>query len=148
MSEQQQKNQEVVFASKPKDKPTPDNFKLQDCAYPQLSADGELLVKILYLSVDPYMRPKVPVVGRVSCRAVRVVPSCNVCAVDLRGRQMTLEGSYTEPYEVGKPMYGDAIAKVLESRNSNFSEGDLISGMLRWRKFGTRLPFFPFGSRS
>jgi NADPH-dependent curcumin reductase CurA len=35
-------------------------------------------------------------------------------------------------------MYGDAIAKVLESRNSKFSEGDLISGMLRWRKFGTR----------
>jgi NADPH-dependent curcumin reductase CurA len=106
MSEQQQKNQEVIFASKPKDKPTPDNFKLQDCAYPQLSADGELLVKILYLSVDPYMRPK-----------------------------MTVEGSYTESYEVGKPMYGDAIAKVLESRNSNFRPGDLISGMLRWRKF-------------
>jgi NADPH-dependent curcumin reductase CurA len=53
--------------------------------------------------------------------------------------QMTLEGSYTEPYEVGKPMYGDAIAKVLESRNSQFNEGDLVSGMLRWRKFGTLL---------
>jgi NADPH-dependent curcumin reductase CurA len=50
---------------------------------------------------------------------------------------MTLEGSYTEPYEVGKSMYGDAIAKVLESRNSQFNEGDLVSGMLRWRKFGT-----------
>merc|ERR1712230_36265 len=82
MSEQQQKNQEVIFASRPKDKPTPDNFKLQDCAYPQLSADGEFLVKILYLSVDPYMRPK-----------------------------MTVEGSYTETYEVGKPMYGDAVAR-------------------------------------
>jgi NADPH-dependent curcumin reductase CurA len=74
-------NQEVIFASKPKEKPTEDNFKLQDCPYPQLSADGEVrsapglativwlttntaghvqvLVKILYLSVDPYMRPKV-----------------------------------------------------------------------------------------
>ncbi len=76
MSEQQQKNQEVIFASRPKDKPTPDNFKLQDCAYPQLSADGELLVKILYLSVDPYMRPKVLVMSRVvSCARA-------VCAVD------------------------------------------------------------------
>jgi NADPH-dependent curcumin reductase CurA len=79
MSEQQkqQQNQEVIFASKPKEKPTPDNFKLQDCDYPQLSADGELLVKILYLSVDPYMRPKVCVVFvcRVSCvvRCVRCV---------------------------------------------------------------------------
>jgi NADPH-dependent curcumin reductase CurA len=79
MSEQQQKNQEVIFASKPKDKPTPDNFKLQDCAYPQLSADGELLVKILYLSVDPYMRPKVPVVSRVV-----LCVWCAVCAVDSR----------------------------------------------------------------
>ena len=64
---------------------------------------------------------------------------------------MTVEGSYTETFQVGKPMYGDAIAKVLESRNSNFRPGDLISGMLRWRKFGTRLPFsscFPMGSRS
>jgi hypothetical protein len=40
-------------------------------------------------------------------------------------------------------MYGDAIAKVLESRNSNFRPGDLISGMLRWRKFGTRLLLLP-----
>lgn len=49
---------------------------------------------------------------------------------------MTLEKSYTEPYEVGKPMYGDAIARVMESRNGQFKEGDLITGMLRWRLFG------------
>jgi NADPH-dependent curcumin reductase CurA len=96
----------LIFASKPRDKPTPENFKLQDCPLPRLSADGEFIVKTLYLSVDPYMRPK-----------------------------MTLEHSYTPPYEVGKPMYGDGIAKVVESRNPNFRQGDLISGILRWRKF-------------
>lgn len=72
----QQRNQEIIFASKPTEKPTEDNFRLQDCEFPQLSADGDVLApplcvmmmlmmvlqflaKILYLSVDPYMRPKV-----------------------------------------------------------------------------------------
>ncbi len=35
---------------------------------------------------------------------------------------MTVEGSYTETFQMGKPMYGDAIAKVLESRNCNFRQ--------------------------
>jgi len=106
-----QQNREVIFASRPKDRPTQDNFQLQDCRYPELSNDGEFLVKLLYLSVDPYMRPK-----------------------------MTMENSYTEPYEQGKPMYGDAIAKVVDSRNNSFKKGDLVMGMLNWRRFDAITP--------
>jgi NADPH-dependent curcumin reductase CurA len=102
----EQRNQAVIFASRPKESPTQDNFKFQDCEFPKISNTGDFLVKTLYLSVDPYMRPK-----------------------------MTMENSYTEPYEQGKPMYGDAIAKVIDSQNDNFKKGDLVMGLLNWKKF-------------
>lgn len=38
----QQRNQEVIFASKPEGKPSKDNFKFQDCPCPKLSADGDV----------------------------------------------------------------------------------------------------------
>jgi NADPH-dependent curcumin reductase CurA len=107
----EQRNQEVIFASRPKETPTQENFKFKDCEYPNISNDGEFLVKTLYLSVDPYMRPK-----------------------------MTMENSYTEPYEQGKPMYGDAIAKVIDSRNNKFKKGDLVMGLLNWKKFDCITP--------
>jgi NADPH-dependent curcumin reductase CurA len=107
----EQRNQEVIFASRPKDTPTQENFKFKDCEYPNISNDEEFLVKTLYLSVDPYMRPK-----------------------------MTMENSYTEPYEQGKPMYGDAIAKVIDSRNNKFKKGDLVMGLLNWKKFDCITP--------
>jgi NADPH-dependent curcumin reductase CurA len=107
----EQRNQEVIFASRPKETPTQDNFKFKDCEYPNISNDEEFLVKTLYLSVDPYMRPK-----------------------------MTMENSYTEPYEQGKPMYGDAIAKVIDSRNNKFKKGDLVMGLLNWKKFDCITP--------
>jgi NADPH-dependent curcumin reductase CurA len=109
--QQQTRNKEVIFASRPKDRPTEKNFRLQDCDYPRLTKDGQVLVQSLYLSVDPYMRPK-----------------------------MTEVNSYTEPYEEGQPMYGDTIAKVIDSRNNKFNKGDYVMGMLNWRLFDVISP--------
>ncbi|RYG02394.1 MAG: hypothetical protein EOO07_33035, partial [Chitinophagaceae bacterium] len=65
--------------------------------------EGELHLKPLYYSVDPYMRGK-----------------------------MNEGKSYTAPFEVNKPLAGGGIAKVLESKDENFKEGDIVLGMLPW----------------
>jgi NADPH-dependent curcumin reductase CurA len=41
MAQQQTRNKEVIFASRPKDRPTENNFRLQDCDYPRLTKDGQ-----------------------------------------------------------------------------------------------------------
>ena len=48
-------NKEIRFASRPAGMPTLDNFKTVDTAVPELN-DGEVLVRTLYISVDPYLR--------------------------------------------------------------------------------------------
>ena len=85
--------------------PTPDNFRIADGAVPQLS-DGEVFVRTLYISVDPY----------------------------LRGRMR--EGkSYVPPFEVGQVIQSGVIGKVVESRAPEFKQGDLVTGMLGWRLY-------------
>jgi len=81
------------------------NFKVEKVDTPTLAPDS-ILVRVLYLTVDPYMRPK-----------------------------MELTKSYTQRYEVGKPLYGDGIGRVIDSKNGNFKEGDLVfSPMLSWKE--------------
>ncbi|PKQ61693.1 NADP-dependent oxidoreductase [Labilibaculum filiforme] len=68
-------------------------------------ADGEMLLKASYISVDPY----------------------------LRGRMM--EGkSYIEPFELNKAISSGMIAEVMESKLNGFSKGDFVSGMLAWKE--------------
>jgi len=52
------KNREIIFASRPSPKVGPDNFKIQDTKYPDEGSmkDGDVLVQLVYTSVDPYMR--------------------------------------------------------------------------------------------
>ena len=71
---------------------------------PQIQA-GEVLMKGLYYSVDPYMR------GR-----------------------MNDAKSYVSPFQVDQPIEGSVIATVSESKSDNFKPGDMVSGMLPWRK--------------
>lgn len=70
------KNKTILLYSRPNGIPTKDNFKFTETEMPELQ-QGEVLLKALYISVDPYMR------GRMS---------------DAK--------SYTAPYEVGKPIVG------------------------------------------
>lgn len=97
---------QILFASEPKGHIKESNFKFEKAKEVPKLNNNEILVKTLYLSVDPYMRPK-----------------------------MELENSYTEKYEVGKPLYGDGVGKVVSSTSGAFKEGDLISaGHLWWKE--------------
>jgi len=83
--------------------PTSDNFELKDVELPPLG-DGQVRLRNLWLSVDPYMR------GRMN---------------DVK--------SYVPPFQVGQPMEGGAIGEVVESKAEGFAVGDLVSHMAGWR---------------
>jgi NADPH-dependent curcumin reductase CurA len=95
---------QIVLASRPSGWPTADNFLLTETERPEL-ADGQIRVRNLFMSVDPYMR------GRMN---------------DVK--------SYVPPFRLGEPLEGGAIGSVTESRSPDLAEGDLIVHMLGWRE--------------
>ena len=90
------------LASRPVGEPTHDDFELVTAERPAPD-DGEVLVKTLYQSVDPYMR------GRMRDAA-----------------------SYAEPWDVGEPMRAGVVGEVLESEADAFEPGDVVTGRLLW----------------
>ena len=103
-------NHEIRLASRPSGMPTRDNFTL---AQTELGSpeDNQVLVRNLFLSVDPYMR------GRMN------------------------EGkSYVPPFEIGKPMQGGAVGEVIESRAKEFKAGDVVTSNLGWREYFVSSP--------
>ena len=96
-------NQRIVLASRPVGAPTPENFRLEREALPDL-AEGQVLLKTLYLSLDPYMR------GRMSDAP-----------------------SYAAPVEIGEVMTGGAVSRVERSLNPKFQEGDMVVGATGWQ---------------
>ena len=98
-----QKSKHVVLASRPEGAPTPDNFRIEEAELPPLK-DGEVLLRIVYLSLDPYMR------GR-----------------------MNAGKSYSSATEIGTVMEGGTVAKVIESRHEKFAPGDLVLSFSGWR---------------
>jgi NADPH-dependent curcumin reductase CurA len=96
---------EIHLASRPKGWPTPDNFSLVRTDVPSPS-DGQVLVRNLFMSVDPYMR------GRMN---------------DVK--------SYVPPFQVGQPLEGGAIGEVVESRASGLTKGDAVFSMRGWREY-------------
>jgi len=94
---------QIVLASRPVGWPTAANFALTEADRPEL-ADGQVRVRNLFMSVDPYMR------GRMN---------------DVR--------SYVPPFRLGEPLEGGAIGTVIESRSPDLAEGDLVLHMLGWR---------------
>jgi len=98
-------NTRVLLKSRPEALPTSDNFELDRRPVAELG-DGEILVRNVYLSVDPYMR----------------------------GRMNEVK-SYIPPFVVNEPLEGGVVGQVMASRNDGFSEGDWVSGMLRWENY-------------
>jgi NADPH-dependent curcumin reductase CurA len=94
---------QIVLASRPSGWPTADNFALTEADLPDL-ADGQVRVRNLFMSVDPYMR------GRMN---------------DVK--------SYVPPFRPGEPLEGGAIGTVIESRSPDLAKGDLVLHMLGWR---------------
>jgi NADPH-dependent curcumin reductase CurA len=98
------KSREVHLVSRPKGEPTLDLFQIASVELPEPQA-GQVLVRNLYISVDPYMR------GR-----------------------MSESKSYVPPFELGKPMEGGAIGRVVESKDSSVSKGQLVLSRFGWRE--------------
>lgn len=98
-----QTSRKIVLASRPQGRPTAENFRLETAPVPE-PAEGEVLVQVKFLSLDPYMR------GRMS---------------DAK--------SYAEPVQIGQVMEGGTVAEVLESRDSNFKQGDIVLAYAGWQ---------------
>jgi len=93
------------LASRPDGWVQADNFELTEEAAAE-PADGELLVRNIYMSVDPYMR------GRMN---------------DVK--------SYVPPFQIGEVLQAGVVGQVMTSRNGDFAEGDYVSGMLGWENY-------------
>ncbi|WP_225730243.1 MULTISPECIES: NADP-dependent oxidoreductase [unclassified Nocardia] len=93
----------IVLASRPEGAPTPANFRTETYELPE-PADGQVLLRTLYLSLDPYMR------GRMSAAK-----------------------SYAKPVEVGEVMVGQTVAEVLESNSPDFAKGDVVLANSGWQ---------------
>ena len=98
-------SREIHLKSRPHGLPTPAAFELATVEVPD-PTDGEVLVRNEYMSVDPYMR------GRM---------------VDRK--------SYTPPFQLGEPLSGGAVGRVVKSHHPDFSEGDAVLNGLGWREY-------------
>ncbi|MFK7752772.1 MAG: NADP-dependent oxidoreductase [Sedimentitalea sp.] len=92
----------IALASRPSGAPTPDDFRLEAKPMPTPS-DGEVLIKVHYFSLDPYMR------GR-----------------------MDDAKSYAAPVPIGGTMEAGAVGEVVISNSSAFQPGDIAFGMMGW----------------
>jgi hypothetical protein len=101
-----QKNMQVLLAHRPQGWVQESDFKIVENELPPLR-DGEVLVKNIYLSLDPYMR------GR-----------------------MNDAKSYAAQSEIGDVMVGGTVGEVAESKNPNFQVGDKVLGYFGWQQYG------------
>ncbi len=92
----------IVLASRPKGGVTPDNFRLETAAMPH-PGEGEMLIEVIWLSLDPYMR------GR-----------------------MDDSKSYASAVAIGATMEGGTVGRVIQSNNPGFAEGEFVEGRLGW----------------
>ncbi|HEX5449039.1 MAG TPA: NADP-dependent oxidoreductase [Gaiellaceae bacterium] len=97
---------EVVLAAVPQGMPRESDFEVRDAPDAE-PGDGELLVRNVFVSVDPYMR------GR-----------------------MTGVRTYVAPFAPGDVIDGGAVGQVVASRADGFAEGDWVQTMLGWRDAG------------
>jgi len=106
-------NKQIRLASRPSGWVKEENFTLTEEAVGE-PADGQLLVRNIFMSVDPYMR------GR-----------------------MNDTKSYIPPFQIGEVLQAGVVGQVVASRHPDFAEGDYVTGMLGWENFsisdGTQL---------
>lgn len=98
-------NREIHLQRRPSGMPVADDFKLVSAPVAGMNK-GEVLIKNLWMSVDPYMR----------------------------GRMMDRE-SYIAPFALGEVLEGGAIGEVVESDNPAFAVGQKVSHMCGWREY-------------
>ncbi|MES2383719.1 MAG: NADP-dependent oxidoreductase [Pseudomonadota bacterium] len=99
------KNQQILLDNRPAGEAVSANFKLVSSDTPAL-ADGQVLVRHHFMSLDPYMR------GR-----------------------MNDAKSYAQPQALGQVMGGGTAGEVVESKNPKFAVGDKVVGMGGWQEY-------------
>lgn len=105
MSQSATVNRRIVLASRPQGAVGADNFRLERLPLPSPGA-GQVLLRSLWLSVDPYMR------GR-----------------------MDKTRSYTKPIEVGGVMFGGNVCRVMESQHPDYRAGQLVLAFIGWQDY-------------
>ena len=98
-------NKIILLDKRPVGKPVLSDFKFSTEAIP-VPRVGEVLLKTLYVSVDPY----------------------------LRGR-MNDAKSYVPPFELNKPIQSGIVAEVMDSNHNGFKKGDFVSGRMDWKQY-------------
>ena len=98
-------NRQIVLAARPAGMAKAADFRLETTPVPE-PGPGQILVRNIWMSVDPYMR------GRMNDRK-----------------------SYSPPFEVGKPLDGRAVGQVLKSNHPKLKEGAVVSNMQGWREY-------------
>src|SRR6266436_3810230 len=93
---------QIVLASRPKGLPTREDFRLEQVPMPELPQGG-LLLRVLYLSLDPYMR------GRMDDRK-----------------------SYAKPVGLGGVMTGESVCEVIASDQAGYAVGDIVLAHTGW----------------
>lgn len=99
------KNRQIILAERPTGMPDQNTFKFVEQDVAEL-AEGQVLIRTQYVSVDPYMR----------------------------GRMIDAE-SYIEPFKVGDVIAGGSIGEVIESKSEQFKKGDMVLGMFGWQEY-------------
>src|SRR5271154_5061724 len=101
-----QKSREIRLKKRPHGMPTHADFELAETAIPT-PAKGQVLVRNIFMSVDPYMR----------------------------GRMVDRE-SYVPPFQIGETLSGGAVGQVTQSNgNDRFKPGDYVSNFSGWREW-------------
>ena len=98
-------NRQITLKRRPVGKPSPDDFAMQVAPRPS-PADGEVLRRTIYLSLDPYMR------GRMSAAP-----------------------SYAAPVPLGGVMVGHTVGEVIDSRDPAFKSGDVVAAYDGWQEY-------------
>ncbi|MFC0406813.1 NADP-dependent oxidoreductase [Roseomonas elaeocarpi] len=93
----------VLLASRPTGRPTAENFRIEPMPIPT-PAEGQVLLRVLFLSLDPYMR------GRMDDRK-----------------------SYAAPNPLGAVMEGGTVAEVVESRHPDYAAGEVVLSYSGWQ---------------
>jgi NADPH-dependent curcumin reductase CurA len=100
-----ERNRQVLLKRRPEGMPTPADFDIVDAPLPE-PKEGEVLLRGIYLSLDPYMR------GRIS------------------GMR-----SYAKPTEIGDVIEGRVVGQVVRSNHPDFREGDYAMGGYGWQLY-------------
>lgn len=99
------KQEQLILRERPNGLPNEDTFQFKEIEVPE-PQENEVLLKTLYLSVDPYMR------GRMSDAP-----------------------SYAAPFQVGSALAGAVVGQVVKSNSDQFAVGDMVTGSLDFQEY-------------